>query len=51
MELLQWLINQGVAVALAIFVIVRMDSRLGELLLSVQKLTDELAAHREQTAR
>lgn len=45
-ELLQWLVNQGVAVAFGIFVLVRLDARVGELLLTVQKLTDELSAGR-----
>ena len=40
-ELLQWLINQGVAVAFAIFVLVRLDTRVGELLLSMQNFIDE----------
>lgn len=44
-ELVQWLINQGVAVAFGLFVLVRLDQRIGELLLAVQKLTDELAVH------
>jgi hypothetical protein len=43
-ELIQWLVNQGVAVAFGIYVLVRLDTRIGELLLSVQKLTDALAA-------
>lgn len=44
--LIQWLVNQGVAVAFGIYVLVRLDTRVGELLLSVQKLTDELAQKR-----
>jgi len=48
-ELIQWLVNQGVAVAFAVFVLVRLDQRIGELLLAVQKLTDELSAHERGT--
>lgn len=44
-ELVQWLVNQGVAVAFGIYVLVRLDTRIGELLLAVQKLTDQLAIH------
>lgn len=48
-ELLQWLVNQGVAVAFGIFVLVRLDTRVGELLLSVQKLTDAIASQRKSS--
>lgn len=44
-ELVQWVINQGAAVAFGLFVLIRLDQRIGELLLAVQKLTDQLAEH------
>jgi len=42
-ELIQWLVNQGIGVAIAVYVLVRVDTRVGELLLAVQKLSDQLA--------
>jgi len=41
-ELVQWLVNQGVAVAIAVYVLVRLDIRMGQLLVAIQALTDSV---------
>lgn len=43
-DVVQWLINQGVAIAVLAFVLVRVDSRLTQMLVTLQQLADKMTA-------